>query len=379
MLVDRFARLFSDEYRLVIACLDEVGELGDQLMSDGFSVEFFGRNPGFDFGCARRLADFFCRERVDIVHAHQCTPFAYALAARVLGGRVAILLTEHGRFFPDSRSWKRVWFHRLMTRQCDRFVAVGESVRLALIENEGLPSERVELIYNGVRLDPSHCKVERAAVRSELGVGADEFLVIQVARLDSIKDHPTALRAVKAARETIPDIRLVVVGDGPEYAAIQSYAEELGISESVCLLGLRRDVDRLLAAADAFLLSSVSEGIPVTIIEAMGVGVPVVATSVGGVVELIDDGVTGLTAPSGDAERLAAALVKMRTTPGLAEGISIRARGRAVNQFSEQRMIERYGHVYREMVGQRCAARVSSFEPWLRRVGRRDSQWFEHD
>ena len=354
VLVDRFTRCFSRDYRVVIACLDHIGELGERLATDGYKVALLSRRPGFDWGCVRRLAAFCRRERVDLVHAHQYTPFAYALASRAVGARPRVLFTEHGRFFPDYPSRKRMWFNRLMSRGSDRYIAVGGAVRQALVDNEGLPAERVEVVYNGVDLDQSASPHDRNAARAELGVAADEFLVLQVARLDPIKDHPTAIEATRIARAQEPRLRLMIVGEGSERGVIESLIRERGLHEVVELLGLRRDVPRLLSAADAFLLTSVSEGIPVTVIEAMGAGVPVVSTSVGGVTEVITDGETGLLAPAGDADKLAEALLRVQTTPELAANLAQRAREDAHRRFSEQQMLDCYANVYRDMLsGQR--------------------------
>jgi glycosyltransferase involved in cell wall biosynthesis len=270
------------------------------------------------------------------------------------------LFTEHGRFYPDLASTKRRWFNRVMTSRRDRLVAVGDAVRQALIKNEGLPGERIEIIYNGVRTSPVQLTdVQRSALRRELGVGDEEFVVIQVARLDSIKDHSTALKAVCLAAGQYPALCLALVGDGPEREHIEQLIAELGLQHRVQMLGQRRDVPDLLAAADAFLLSSLSEGIPVTIIEAMAAGLPVASTKVGGVPEVIDDEVTGLLAPAGDAAKLAAAIVRLATDETLRTKLAANGKKRAENRFSEAEMVQRYDCIYAEMIGEATGTRAS--------------------
>ena len=114
MLVDRLIRRLSDRYRFVVLCLDDVGELGQGLVRDGFELQALGRRPGFDWGCVRRLARCVRESGAQLVHAHQYTPYAYITAARLFGRRPPVLFTEHGRFFPDVSSAKRRWFNRLL-------------------------------------------------------------------------------------------------------------------------------------------------------------------------------------------------------------------------------------------------------------------------
>jgi glycosyltransferase involved in cell wall biosynthesis len=351
VLVNRIIRTLRDRFRFVVACLDEVGHLGELLAQDGIRVVSLGRRPGFDWKCVRQLRRLCVAEGVQLIHAHQYTPFAYALATRLFGRRPPVLLTEHGRFFPDYPSRKRMWFNRLLSEPRDRFVAVGNSVRQALLDNEGFPPNRVEVVYNGVGLPACDADVAgRAAIRAELGLAGDDFMVVQVARLDPIKDHNTAIRAIGLAARACPRMRLFIVGDGPEKLPIQQAIDKQGLAGQVTMLGLRNDVRRLLTAADAFLLTSVSEGIPITILEAMVASVPVVATSVGGVPELIRDEATGLLAPAGNAEQLAGALVRLAENPALGTALASRAKCQVEANFSETSMIANYERIYRNML-----------------------------
>jgi len=360
VLVNRLVRRLDDQFRFVVVSLESSGVLGDELIRDGYPVYRLDRRPGFDFRSVRRLATILQDEGVTLVHAHQYTPFAFAAATRTVGCRPRILFTEHGRFYPDYASRKRRLFNRIMTRRGDRFVAVGGAVRDALVRHEGLPAGRIEVVYNGVDLSTLETGDDvRGAVRDELGVADEDFAVLQVARLDAIKDHGTALRAVAAAVAQQPRIKLLIVGDGPERARIERQITDLDLAGAVKLLGLRRDVPRLLAAADAFLLTSVSEGIPMTVIEAMGAGVPVVATAVGGVPEVIETERSGLLAPAGNAAGLAQALCRLAHDAALAPRLVDSARRRAQELFSEPPMIDRYAEIYREMCSAQVAARSS--------------------
>ncbi len=165
---------------------------------------------------------------------------------------------------------------------------------------------------NGINLATfENAVTDRSAVRSELGLVPSDFVVVQVARLDYLKDHSTAVRAIERATKQNPDIRLLIVGEGPERQRLEAEIAQRKQRSHVQLLGQRKDVPRILAAADACLLTSISEGIPLTLIEGMAAGLPVVSTNVGGVSEVVEDDATAMLAPSGNDEQLANSLVRL--------------------------------------------------------------------
>jgi glycosyltransferase involved in cell wall biosynthesis len=351
VLAARLARGLRGACRFVFACLDELGTLGEELRAEGFPVEVLGRQSGVDWRCAWRLARLLRRERVDLVHAHQYTPFFYALLARLLYRRPPVLFMEHGRHQPDYRRPKRVLANRLLLERRDRVVGVGQAVRQALIDHEGIPAPRVRVIYNGIdTAGLANGHHDRAAVRRELGAGPGDFVILLVARLDYLKDHATAVRTVARVARQRPDVRLVLVGEGPERAKIEELVGRHQLAANVRFLGLRKDVGRLLKGADLFLLTSVSEGIPLTVIEAMAAGLPVVATRVGGLSEVVEDGETGRLAPSGDDAALADAVLRLAGDPELRRRMGRRGQERARGVFSEGQMHARYLELYREML-----------------------------
>jgi glycosyltransferase involved in cell wall biosynthesis len=352
VLAARLARRLRDRFRFVFACLDELGTLGKDLAEEGFPVSVVGRRPGVDWRSAWRLGRLLRREQVGLIHAHQYGPFFYALAARQLYRRPPVLFTEHGRDYPDYPRRKRIVANRLLLRRRDRVVGVGEAVRQALIHNEGIPAGRVEVLYNGVDLSPfARPCPDRAALRREVGAEDGDFVIFQVARLDRLKDHATAVRTLARLVPRLPRARLVLVGEGPERGPIEELLRRENVGGHVRLLGLRKDVARLLPAADLFLLTSITEGIPLTVIEAMGAGLPVVATRVGGLTEVVEEGKAGLLAPAGDDSALAEQVCRLAHDPALREEMGRLGRARAVKLFSEERMLDGYARLYREMLG----------------------------
>jgi sugar transferase (PEP-CTERM/EpsH1 system associated) len=351
VLAARLARGLSDQYRFIFACLDEIGTLGEQLRQEGFMVEVLHRREGVDWRCPWRLARLLRRERVELVHAHQYTPFFYALTARLFYRRPVLLFNEHGRHHPDFPRPKRIFINRLLLRRRDRVVAVGRAVANALIRNEGIPERRVDVIYNGIDLPAfSHRGHDRGAIRRELGAGADDLVILQVARLDYLKDHATAVAALAEVVRRRKNARLILVGEGPEEKRIADCIRHHDLGSHVRLLGLRTDISRLLSAADIFLLTSISEGIPLTVIEAMAAGLPVVSTNVGGVAEIALDGCTAFLAPAGDYVTLAEHILRLAENATLRRAMGQHGRQRARQMFSERQMHASYLQCYRDIL-----------------------------
>ena len=347
------ARRLEERYRFVFLCLDDVGPLGEQLRDDGFVVEHLRRKPGIDMTVAAGIHDAVKRHDVDLLHAHQYTPFFYAAASRRLGATPPLIFTEHGRHYPDRRSIKRVVANRLLLRRRDRVTAVGEFVRQALTANEGIKAKRIEVIHNGI--DPQQFAVDgqaeaRSRVRRELGLADNQPVALQVARFHPVKDHATAVRAMAHAVQSLPDAVLLLAGEGDDQPKIELLANELGIADHVRFLGLRRDVPDLMAAADVFVLSSLSEGISVTLLEAMGCARAIAATDVGGNSEVVAHGTTGLLSPRGDATALGENLLRLLRDGALRTEMGAAGRRRLLEMFTQQRMHDAYAALYERML-----------------------------
>ncbi|MBL8817476.1 MAG: glycosyltransferase [Planctomyces sp.] len=353
VLLDQMVRRMSDEFRFVVAVLDEVGEIGERLRRDGVTVHHLHREPGIDRNCAQRLKAFADQQQVSILHAHQYTPFFQAMLSRGLVGRRPVVFTEHGRHVPDLPSRKRMIVNRLLLRKRDRLIGVGEAVADALIKNEGLPAQRVEVIYNGVDLNRyQHTDASaRELIRAEFGFNSTDFVAVQVARLHDLKDHETAIRAMKVVCEEVPHARLLIVGDGDCRSRIEQLIEENQLEFNVVMAGARNDVPDLLAASDLFLMTSISEGIPLTLIEAMAAGLPVVSTAVGGIPEMIESGVSGYLHEARDVGGIAASVISLTRDLEQRHRISVNGRKTALEKFSLETMLLQYRQVYRDVAG----------------------------
>jgi glycosyltransferase involved in cell wall biosynthesis len=350
---DLARRLGSPEgLRFVFICLDELGPMAEQLRAEGYPVVSLDRRPGIDRGAARRMAATLAEHAVDLVHAHQYGPFFYsALARGWMGSRPPILFTEHGRHFPDERKLKHLLVNAVLLKRGDRVTAVGEHVKALLSRNEGIPARRVEVVLNGIDAGAfTPAPGAREAARRALGLRDEQPAFLQVARFHSVKDHETSVRAFAHAAAALPGAVLLLAGAGGEQARIEGWVRELGLGDAVRFLGVREDVPSLLAAADVFVLSSLSEGISVTLLEAMAASLPIVATGVGGNPEVVLHGETGLLSPRRDARAMGLNLAALATDARRRAQMGAAGRRRVETVFTQERMHRRYAALYGEML-----------------------------
>ncbi|MEM7682413.1 MAG: glycosyltransferase [Planctomycetota bacterium] len=352
----QIARALRSEFDFAFYLLDGVGPLGAELSQEGFNVVDLGRTPGVDTALIRKLHNLLRAQRPDVVHAHQYTPFFYASTARYAGARPPILFTEHGRHYPDPRKLRRRLANRFLLRGADRITAVGDFVKRALVDCEGMRRDRIEVVYNAVDADrfapptdPAEHAALRLRARQAMRVDPEQPVAIQVARFHPVKDHGTALHAFAQVQDKLPGATLVLVGDGPERANLEALIDELEMAPHVRVLGVRADVDDLLPGADCFVLSSLSEGVSLTLLEAMAAGLPVAATDVGGNAEVVAHGETGLLSPRQDPDLLAYNLRLILRDRQLGASLGHTGQQRVAEQFSRQSMLDAYARLYRQM------------------------------
>lgn len=353
MLVSETIRATAGEVEPTIVCLDAVGPLGEQLRSEGVEVACLGRRPGRDPRAVLRMAGVLRRRGIEVVHAHQYTPFFYSALGGVLSlRRPRVILTEHGRHFPDVVSPLRRAANRLvLSRLAAAVNAVSAFSASALREIDGFSALGVDVIENGVHVDRYGPAPDRAGARKRLGLDPDRLYVANVARLHPIKDQPMLLRAFAEVAAARPDVDLLLVGDGPMRGELEGMAGALGIAGRVSFLGVRRDVPEILGVADAFALTSISEAASLTLMEAMASRLPVVVTAVGGNPELVRDGREGRLVPRGDAPATARALLEVLDKPEFGRALGAAGQERARRRYRVGRTVDDYRRLYRLLSG----------------------------
>lgn len=321
------------------------GPMVERVRADGLAVEITPLRSAFRVDDALRLARRLRARKVDVLNTH--TLFAGNQLARIAATVARVPVISHAHVAEQYHGKPRLAalqqaLDRATTRRCAAVVSVSYELSEALIE-QGMAGSSLEVIHNGVRIEPW-----------EPRPAAAELHVACVARLAPVKGQHVLVEALALAG---PGIRATLVGaelesGGASYRdQLEQRAAELGLSDRIELLGFREDARALIAAADALVLPSFREGLPIVVLEAMERGRPVVATAVGGTPEAVLDGETGLLVPAGDVEALAAALVRLRDDPALRVRLGAAGRARVESEFSLAAMCSRtlalYAHATR--------------------------------
>ena len=353
----------QSKYRHAVICLDGFSAFRKKIADPNVPCLALHKRPGKDWSCYFRLWKALRKLGPDLVHTYNFGALDAAPIARIAGVR-RVVHGERGRDASDPRGESRRYrlLRRWMTPFIDRYLAVSRDLHDWLIENVGIDPSRVVCIPNGIDVDsfvvaPAK-KLTRPLLESFAPSGT--LLIGTVGRLDPVKDQAGLLSAFSLLCESLPDVRsrlrLVIVGEGPQRAMLEAQIAELGLAVQVCLLGNRGDVPALLPEFDIFVLSSIAEGMPGAVLEAMAAGLPVVATEVGGVGEVVSPGVTGLLVPAGDPSALAAALADYVSHEDLRAQHGGAGRKLVEARFRMNDMVSTYAALYDKLLGQRAPA-----------------------
>jgi glycosyltransferase involved in cell wall biosynthesis len=316
-----------------VHCLYGVGVLGEELRAEGFEVIL--HHPSTFFHLMRGLYRSFRHSRPDVVHCHNATAAIIAAFPARCAGVKSVIATRHGLVNPPYQIRRELKF-ALASRWCDWIVGVCKGTQTNLLAVPFAARDKIIHIYNGAL--PADIQ---AVPRPKSG-----FTLLHVGRLAPTKDHATLLRAVALTRIEHPAVRLWMIGDGPLEVSLRKLSDELGLKECVTFFGEQADVSPFLLAADLFVISSVTEGLPVSLLEAMSVGLPAVVTDVGGMGEIARLWGAVTLVPSSDAESMAAAL-----SDAVARRRELRKMGELASccyeqYFRPERMLDDYMRLY---------------------------------
>lgn len=346
LLIEHARLVDRREFELRFIALGERGAIANEIEALGWPVLTLGAPPGLRPSLVLRLARVLKAHGVHVVHTHNTKPLLYGGPAARLAGLPRVIHTRHGQRHGATRVHDAMF--ALASRCAHRMVCVSHE-SAARCRAEGVPPDLIQTIHNGVDL-------ERFSFRGP----ASAEQALYVGRLSPEKDLETLVRAAALVSRRRPSFRLGIAGEGPCGERLKSLAGDLGIHEQVRFLGAVSDVSALLHTARVFVLSSVSEGLPVTVLEAMAMGLPVVATAVGGTPEAVDHGVNGLLIPSGDPARLAEAIQQVLDGPDIAARMGRAGRQRVESEFSARGMVDRYEALYREVGADQTPARTAA-------------------
>ncbi|MCX5892429.1 MAG: glycosyltransferase [Deltaproteobacteria bacterium] len=342
--------LDPERFAAGVACLGFPGPVGEELRAAGYPVNYLGLEVKQTsmwrlVAAVRRLLKEL---QPDILHTHLYHPNLYGRLA-ALGLGIPVVAAVHN-------SYTRVKFHRrvwnfLLGRAADRILVGSAQVRDDVRHYDGVPASRLLLLPYGIRLDELGSSLSRQEARQALQVSG--FVMGAVGRLEEQKGHAYLLEALAQVRQDLPEATLVLVGDGRLRQDLEGRARELGLAERVRFLGTRRDLPLIYRALDLFVQPSRWEGLPLALLMAMGAGLPVLATRVSGVREVINDGVNGRLVEPEAPQALARVLLELYRQPETRVRLGAAAQCTIRENYSLEAMLARLEKLYLELWQQR--------------------------
>jgi len=336
-----------------LICIDGAGKMFPELRLAPEKVLILRKRLkkfirwSFDTSMPFEIRRFLKERRIQLMHAHNLAPLVYAgVSGRLVRPRVPLVYSEHNQIYSASPVVRRRFAHYI--RLADHVIAVSNDLKRELVDVVQTKTP-VTVIHNGIKT-PAVTEEDRREVRASLGV-QDGFVIGMVAVLSKQKGIPYLLQAAQRVIADRADARFLIVGDGPLRAELERQRDELGLGGRVIFTGYRSDIPRVMAAFDAYVQSSLWEGLPIVLLEALSGGKPIVATTVGGNPEVVEDGVNGLLVPPADAEALASALLRVASDERFRAAASRHNREKFTRQFAAEAMLDAHVRLYSAVVG----------------------------
>lgn len=339
--------LVKKGHHCTIYCLDSLGTLAGKAGQDGIDVVLIGRKQGsIDFQALKRLYSGLHQNRISVVHTHNIEPLFYGSIASLFLPGAKVIHTQHGIPAPFRRN-NRIKA-RLSGLFVDRFVGVSVNTSNFAADSRWIRPGKIITILNGINTEKFRPDPERRrTTRQKLSIPESMYVLICVARLSEIKNHARLLTVFKLLKESVPNSCLLLVGGGPLQTSIENNIDNLGLHNDVRMLGESLEIAELLSASDTFVLTSDSEGISVSILEALSSGMPAVVTDVGGNSEIVKNGYSGFCIPPQNIDAIVNKLELISADPELRNTLAVNARSHVVNNFSINSMIAAYISLYK--------------------------------
>lgn len=347
--------LDARHFQVQATTIGPLGDVGEELTQAGYPVRSLGldlkRTPFVRL--VALIRDLLRDVKPDILHTHLYHPNLYGRLASLGLGLKGVVASVHN-------SYSRVKFHRclwnfLLSGITDKVLVSSPQVWQDVHTWDRVPAGKLEVFPYGIKLTDLDVSLDPAEIRSELGISG--FVLGVVGRLEEQKGHGYLLAALPELIREIPDLSVLLVGEGKENATLKHMVKELGLSLRVRFLGTRRDLPRLFRAMDLFVQPSLWEGLPLTLLMAMGARLPVVGTRVSGITEVVDDGRNGVLVAAGDSQTLAQAILELSRQPERRRRLGDAARRTVAERYSQKAMLRRLEQVYLKIIAEKKTGR----------------------
>ncbi len=353
MLLEFLRHISHDKYKLYVCVLLQPGVVNEEasrLHIENISLNMRGY---WDFRVWWTFYQFAKQKQIDLIRT-------YGLKADIIGRIVGKLLgipanITSVRSTDPWRKWYHVFLDYLTSGFTDLYLSNSEAGAAMVHRREGIPHSKILTIYNGVALavfdpDASEAQGTPYTYKQMFGIAQTDRVIGIVATLNTIKEHKTIVDALPRIQEHIPEIRCMFVGRDDLHGEIQRYVRKKQLEDTIIFTGCRRDIPQILSMFEVFLLPSLWEGLPMSILEAMAMKKPVIATSVGGIPELVDHKRTGLLIPPNDPEALSDAVIFLLSNPAIAVNMGLAGYERVQQEFSIQTVVTKTETVYDQLI-----------------------------
>ncbi len=354
LVVELVERVNSEVFNSSVSCLTGRGALSEKLEKNNIEVFYLNKKDGVGYLLPFRLSSLMKRKNIDIAHTHDSSANFYGGIAAKLAGVKVNINTEHGGIYFETKQKKLI--NRLLCHMNDCEICVSESIKKDLADM-GLSKKKLRVIPNGIAFDKFDRDVDRRAKRNELGIKGTDFVITTVGRLSWEKGQELLLKAAPGIIKKVPNAKFLIVGDGPLRKFLENLAEKEGLGDRVLFMGVREDIPEILKTSDCYVLPSKYESFGLTILEAMAAGIPVVATDVGGVSEIVKHGETGLLISVRDSREVAEAVIRSAADISFSRSMAERAREMVRNRYRIEDMVKSHEDLYLNCYKDLSAAR----------------------
>ncbi len=335
-------------------------EVTDEAKENSIDHAVFPCRSQFDRKLISSLREFIKTNHVDLVHCHGYKSNFYGILAS--RNMVPAVTTNHNWLRPNWRLKVYCLIDSLLIRYFNRIIAVSDEVKEEMLA-VGVPEEKIRVIYNGIDLDRFKDQCSSEKIRKELGLDGNDRIVGTIGSFTEAKGYDYLLKAAKEIIDARKAVKFLIVGDGPLNGHLRNTARGLGIQDNVIFTGYRKDIPELLSVMDMYVLSSVREGLPMVLLEAMAAGKPVIASKVGAVPKVIIDNESGVLITPGDAGEMKKAVLDLLSDDSRSKRLGLAGQKRLKENFSSDVMAGKYMSVYGELVpGKRATASVTELK-----------------
>ena len=340
--------LDDDRFESILCCIRHKGELVERI-NKPIKIHALNHYKGITYSSIKHLRNIIQTDGIDVIHTRNYEAYTFGFfAGKALSGR-RLVHSEHGRDYPFNKV--KMYLQYVLSLFTDDIITVSGDLKENMVRYLHINKNRINVIINGVDTNKFTPRKPDANLLREFGISENDIVIGTVGRLVEVKNFPELINTFKRLRQQHNNVRLMIVGDGPLMEDFLDLRRKLALEESVILTGRRNDIPELLRVFDVYALTSWNEGISNTLLEAMSTGLPIVASEVGGNVEIIHHGKVGYLYPSGNQKKLLESLESLIEENDTLDTFSKNARAHVINNYSMEAMLNNYSIQYSQVMG----------------------------